>query len=201
LHTDTQYNERELLVKTAAGDEAAFTQLFYAYHNKLGEYIMRLTESVETTQEIVLDVFVKVWTKRESLATVERFGPYIYVLSRNHTLNCLRQLSRERMKTKQVVENIEASYRTADPLEASVPDYYNLIDQAIEELPPQQQKAYILSRHERLKYEEIAQRMNISKETVKTYLKLAIRFITGYVRSHRDAVVILYFIAFSLSFI
>lgn len=198
MHTYTEHTEKELLIRIAAGDEVAFTQLFYAYHNRLGAYIMRLTESAETAQEIVQDVFLKIWMKRECLATVERFGPYIYVLSRNHTLNCLRQIAREQTRNRQFAENIKESHETSDLPEVPAPDYYILIDQAVDELPPQQQKAYILSRQERLKYDEIAQRMNISRETVKTYLKLAIRFITSYVRTHGDALIILSIIASSV---
>lgn len=184
------HNERELLILASKGDEIAFTQLFYAYHNKLGAYVLQLTRSHETAEEIVQDVFIKIWTNREALAKVEHFGSYIYVLSRNHAFNCLRQMAREQMRKCKAEDNIKEWYENENPLKTEE-DYYPILDEAVEKLPAQQQTAYILSRRKRLKYEEIAQRMQISRETVKKYLQLANRFIISYVRSHGDMLILL----------
>lgn len=197
MPTPTLHNEKELLKQTAEGSETAFTQLFYAYHNRLGAYIYYLTESRETAEDIVQAVFMKIWLNREKLAKVERFDAYIYVLSRNQTLNHLRQLARERMKKKEVTENLKKAYQTIDT-EEGTPDYYVLMDEAVDNLPPQQKKAYILSRRKRLKYSEIAQQMGLSHETVKKYLKLATLSITNYVRSHSDLLLIIFLTSFIL---
>lgn len=178
-------DEKELLARVAQGDEAAFTQLFYAYHQKLGAYVFRLTESSEVAEEIVQDVFVKIWTKRALLANVGNFGAYLYVLSRNHTLNCLRQLAKERVKSHGYAMNFHEMYENdADTNPGS--DHYVLIDRAVEELPPQQQKVYLLSRRAGLKQEEIACQLSLSRETVKKYLKLATRFVSNYLRAHSN---------------
>lgn len=181
----------------AEGNEAAFTQLFYAYHNRLGAYVFRFTQSREITEEIVQDVFLKVWLNRHTLSSMENFGAYIYVLSKNHTLNCLRSLARERTKNKELEEN----YLETHSILHDNPDnnYYTLIDQAICALPPQQQQVYILRRQERMKYEEIANNMNISRETVKKYLQLATRFIVRYVRARNTTLLVLLAITTSLS--
>lgn len=190
MHPSAPHNEKELLIRASAGDENAFAHLFYAYHNKLGAFIQRLTGSPVITEEIVQDIFVKIWIKRESLASVERFGPYIYVLSRNHTINCLRQIAREDLRSREVIRNFQI-LQTPGLQPDLTSGYYQLLDEAVEELPPQQQRAYILSKRERLKYEEIAQQMQISHETVKKYLKLAIRSVTRYIRTHGDLLVLL----------
>ncbi len=182
MDTSTLHNEKELLAKVARGDEAAFTKLFYAYHNKLGRFIIQLTGSHEMAEEIVQDIFMKIWTKRQTLITIERFDAYLYILSRNHTFNCLRQLAKDHLKKEKVIERLNKSGIAQEEVVSS--EYYMLIDQAVEKLPPQQQKAYILSRRECLKYEEIAQQMNLSKETVKKYLKLATRSIKNYVSTY-----------------
>lgn len=202
MHTSTPYNEKRLLLKASQGDEVAFSRLFYAYHNRLGAYLYRLTGSFETAEEIIQEVFVKVWTNREVLPTIDCFRSYIYVLSRNHALNFLRQLAKERMRKRQIIENLKQQFSESydnDSTNTSS-DYFLLIDQAVEELPPQQQKAYILSKREGLKYEEIAQKMEISRETVKSYLKLATRFVTSYVRTHGDlmSIFLLYLLSLSL---
>lgn len=198
MATSTLHNERELLVLASQGDEAAFTQLFYAYHNKLGSYILQLTRSHETAEEIVQEVFIKIWTNRVSLATVEHFSAYLFVLSRNHAFNCLRQIAREEIRKRKAEENIKKWYEDENPLKTEE-DYFPILDEAVEKLPVQQQTAYILSRRKRLKYEEVARQMHISRETVKKYLQLANRFIISYVRSHGDMLMLLVLVIISAS--
>jgi RNA polymerase sigma-70 factor (ECF subfamily) len=194
LETSTSHNERELLDLTAQGDENAFSRLFYLWHQKLGAYIHRLTGSTELTEEIVQDVFMKVWDNREKLIQIACFSAYLYVLSRNHTYNCLRQVAKERSANRALIEKKWESGHVEDP-SVSAPDYYGLIDKAVASLPPQQQKVYILSRRERLKYDEIAAVMNISRETVKKYLQIATHAIQGYIRSHGDMLMLFILLA------
>lgn len=187
LDTSTLYNERELLDLTAGGDEGAFSRLFYLWHQKLGTYIYRLTGSTDIAKDIVQDVFMKIWTNREKLRQVECFSAYLFVVSRNHTFNCLRRIAKERAEHCRLTENFRDVniYRNQGEVER---DYYDLLDQAVEALPSQQKKVYILSRRERLKYDEIALLMDISRETVKKYLQIATHFITSYVRAHQGVI-------------
>lgn len=196
MAVSTLHNEKELLILASQGDEPAFTQLFHAYHHRLGSYVLQLTKSNETAEEIVQDVFIKIWTNRESLATVEHFGSYLFVLSRNHAFNCLRQIAREQIRKRKAEESIKKWYENENPLKTEE-DYFPILDEAVEKLPAQQQTAYILSRRKRLKYDEIAQRMQISRETVKKYLQLANRFIVSYMRSHGDILMLLVLAALS----
>lgn len=164
----------------------AFTHLFHTYHQQLGEYICRITGSITAAEEIVQEAFVKIWTKRHLLNDVENIKSYLYRLCRNQTLNNLRQLAKERANQHEWVQT--AGSVMEDELNKET--YFRLIDEAVTKLPPQQQKAYLLSRSEDLTYEEIANRMNISRDTVKKHLQLAVRFIMNYVRQHAGMPVI-----------
>jgi RNA polymerase sigma-70 factor (ECF subfamily) len=172
-----------LLLKVAEGDENAFGQLFKIYYNLLGEFIMRITESEPLTQEIVQDVFLKIWINRRSLAEINSFKAYLLVVARNHAFNCLKQIAREKSRKKEWVNTVlhHASNNVDD---TSAIDAGNLIDEAVELLPPRQKKVYILSRIDGLKQEEIAMEMNISLETVKKHIVLALRFLKNYLRTH-----------------
>lgn len=178
--------EEELLSKVSTGDQTAFRALFTQYHQQLGNYIFQITDSAELAEEIVQDVFMKVWTNRASLQKVQNFKAYLFVVSKNHALNCLRKIVRERL-LKTEWENNLSNIPEYDDSE----EYYKLLDQAIDQLPPQQRKVYLLSRHKRMKYLEIADEMNISAETVKKYLKLANATITSYMRDHLESVLLL----------
>lgn len=175
MANSTFYNERDLLVQVSAGNEFAFSKLFDLYHQKLGTYIYRITDNAELAEEVVQDVFLKIWTSRKALEKVQNFNAYLFTISKNHALNCLRQQSKEWLLQKEwFVEN------TTLTKDFGTVQYYNLLDKAIDRLPKQQQKIYLLSRHERLKYAEIATKLNLSKETVKKYLKIANHSITSY---------------------
>lgn len=179
-------DEKELLIQIAADNQFAFRKLFTLYYQPLGTYIYRITESTELAEEIVQDVFLKIWENRTTLTKVQDFKAYLFIVSKNHTLNCIRKLAKERM-----LKNEWENTFLQDQGQNDLSNYYKLIDQAIDQLPPQQQKVYILSRHKRLKYAEISNEMNISSETVKKYLQLANGSITNYVRENLESVLLL----------
>ena len=177
-------NEQNLLIQVASGDEKAFEELFYAYHNQLGAYVMGWTKSLSVAEEIVQDIFLKIWVNRQALSTVERFDKYLYILSRNHTFNALRQSAKERLKKKEWERHFEDDQNFDS--DAYTEDYTPLIEQAVAQLPPQQHKVYILKRLQGLKYEEIASQLNISPETARKHHAAALRNITTYVKTHLD---------------
>lgn len=178
MPTSSAHNERELLLQVAQGNEKALSELFYQYHHHLGIYIYQLTSSRELAEEIVQDVFLKIWTNRESLTQVDNFKTWLFVIAKNHALNCLRKLVRERMQRQQWANSQESELL---PEETNGEEQFQLIDQAISQLPPQQKKVFILSRYRRLKYEEIARELNLSRETVKSYLQIATASINRFV--------------------
>lgn len=187
------YEENEVLRHVANGDERAFRILFNRHHQKLAMHIFRLTQSHEMAEEIVQDVFLKIWVNRESLIEVQNFQAFLYVMSKNHALNCLKKVALERTVTtdlEEVVYDVEMEETGEDN------DRYVLIDEAIDRLPPQQRQVYLLSRHERLRYSEIAVRLNLSRETVKKYLQISSESITSYIRKKlviNMLIIILYF--------
>ncbi|GAC1314750.1 MAG: RNA polymerase sigma-70 factor [Mucilaginibacter sp.] len=184
--------DKELFIQIAAGNEYAFRQLFNAYHQQLGAYIFRITGSIELAEEIVQDVFLKIWMNRETLEGVRNFKAYLFIVSKNHALNCLRKLIKERLKKQQLEEYIaETPISDSDNLTP----YYSVLDEAIDQLPAQQQKVYLLSRHERLKYSEIAERLDISHETVKKYLQIATASITSYIQANLEATILVIMIS------
>lgn len=174
------YDEKEILSQVATGDELAFSALLKKYHQLLGTYVLRFTRSRELTEEIVQDVFMKIWVNKEMLTTVADFRAYLFVLTKNHVLNCLKKQARERLLTTSL-DALPVIPDVRDPLTTNT--HYELIDEAIDQLPPQQQKVYLMSRHERLKYAEIALRLNISRETVKKYLQISSDSIAAYIRN------------------
>jgi RNA polymerase sigma-70 factor (family 1) len=182
-------NETELILKISKGDKRAFTALFEGYYKSLAAFIFKLTESMEITEEIVQDVFIKVWLKRESLNEINSFSNYLFILSKNKTLNYLRKQARYSTHFQSLEKELETDIRAEEENDI-YEDFRLLIDDAIERLPQQQRRIYQMSRFERLKYEEIAQQLNLSAETVKKHMYLATKTIKEYVHNHMDEVVV-----------
>ncbi|HUC80709.1 MAG TPA: RNA polymerase sigma-70 factor [Flavisolibacter sp.] len=185
----TAVDEKELLQQVAEGNEAAFRELFYRYADALGSYVLRLTHSKTSAEEIVQDVFLKIWLNRESLPNIENFRVYLFVLSRNQTLNALRKSIREANQQKeweknQVIET-EVNENVAEKADAS--QLEGLFTGAIRQLPQQQQKVWLLSRKEGLTHPQIATVLGLSRETVKKYIMHANQSITRFIRSRFSA--------------
>lgn len=169
-------NESELLLKIADGNESSFTTLFYHYYKPLGRFVFNMTHSLQLTEEIVQDAFVKIWLRRENLSAINSFGNYIFVLCRNETFAQLKKLASEKNAITKS-ENYQAIEAEHDQLENPTEAYRTMIEEAVAKLPPQQKKVYQLSRHDRLKYAEIADQLGLSEVTVKKHIQLAVQFI------------------------
>jgi RNA polymerase sigma-70 factor (ECF subfamily) len=177
-----------LLAEVAVGNERAFKVLFDGYYNALGEYIYQLTESRDLAQEIVQDCFLKVWVKRSELSGIQNFSNYLFILCRNQAYNALRKKANERNVLQVFGQMMEGDLSGEG--EQSAAEYRRLLDAAIDKLPPQAQKVYLLSRDKRLKYEEIARLLDISSETVKKHIQYANKFIRDDLRGHMNLAVL-----------
>lgn len=176
---NTNDTENQLLLQLSEGSESALQQLFYLYHQQIGAFVFKLTRSRELAEEIVQDVFLKLWTCRHASQEIRNLKAWLFTLSRNQALNALRSQLKEK-KVKKYLGDLPLSESfTQDDLTQN--DRFTLMDEAIKLLPPQQQKVFLLSRYQRLKYEEIAHKMNISRETVKSYLQNATTSITKFI--------------------
>lgn len=183
------HNETELLIAIEKGCEKAFEEIFMAYHNQLASYVILLTESRELTEEIIQDVFIKIWNDRENLHQINRFTSYLFILTKNHTLNAIRKIVNDR--EKKIVYNklihFEQSLSPVDDQKEK--DFYNLIDKAVIQLPPQQKKVFVL-RMQGLKNQQIASEMQISTESVKKYQQWALKSVINYVKICNGSVLI-----------
>jgi RNA polymerase sigma-70 factor (family 1) len=169
-------NERELFLRMAEGDEAAFADIFFHYIPVLQPHIFSLTRSEEVTQDIIHDVFLKLWMGRSKLPEVENYRAYLFTASTNRTYDHLRKQAKER----QVMAVVRDRFSQAEDTTEEAIDYNQsavLIDQAVAKLPPQRKLIFTLSREEGLSHDEIAERLHISKYTVSNQLTEALKFI------------------------
>lgn len=169
-------NEKLLLKQIAEGNEEAFAQLFHAYRDKLFSFIYKISGSKEIAEDILQDVFLKIWIQRETLVEIDHFNAFLYKISQNHTLNQLKRMSKETLiLTKTFVQQDKASPAADEQLTFN--NIRKQLNEIVAQLPPQQKAVYQLSREQNLKQDQIAQKLNISISTVQNHLTRALKTI------------------------
>jgi RNA polymerase sigma-70 factor (family 1) len=180
LHT-----ESDLLRQITRGDEAAFTQLFNNYRNKIYSIAFEITESTSTAEEIVQDVFLKIWLKRETLNEITHFQAYLFTITRNYVFTALRRIARNQYLEAQAATNAPLYLQDADK-QLLNREYDTLLQDAVNRLPVQQRQVYCLIKEKGYKREEAAAALQLSPETVKTHLAQAMRNIRAYCLARLD---------------
>lgn len=166
-------NEKELLRLVAEGNQVAFTTLFKHYHKYIFAFGKKLTHSEELAAEIVQDIFLKLWIKRERMVQIDNFGAYLTRTVQNHSFNVLRQLAQDkRLNSKLNLALTEIDNNTNRLLDYN--ETVQLLNEALNTLSHQQRTVYTLCHQEGFKYAEAAEKMNISTQTVHEYMKIAL---------------------------
>lgn len=180
--------EHKLLKRIAEGDERAFSQLFDNYYRTLADFVFRLTGSLEVAEEIVQEVFVKIWEKRDELLKIKKIGDYLFILCRNRGVSYLRQRARDYMRLRAYAQSEISEVELENHHLARTERLYVIIEQAICALPSQQQKVFRLAKLNHFSHAEIANQLSISVETVKKHMKLALRSIRESVKENEYAI-------------
>jgi RNA polymerase sigma-70 factor (family 1) len=177
----------ELLLKLRNGDASAFAEIYNQYRRKILVYASNLCKSEDLAEEIVQEVFIKIWQKRAQINTALHFGAYIKKITLNHVLNHLKKVAREKVLQQKLFGYIE-TLRNSTEENLFEKELLKTYDEAIQHLPPQKKMIYHMSRIEDLSHDEIAEKLNISKNTVKNHMVEATRFIRNYI-SKNDSVI------------
>lgn len=170
------------------GDYLAFRELFTKHYTSLCTYAMRVVSLYEIAEEVVSDVFVKLWKNRNQIEVHTSFEAYMYRAVRNQALDYLK-LKSYRNREKDSLDTLQWSLAYPDqysPLEEIVFDeFYSEVESCISKLPRQCQIIFRLSREEGLRYREIADRLNISVKTVETQMGRALKVLREQLPSAR----------------
>lgn len=172
-------NESVLLAEVANGSREAFSKLYTRHLNNLVRYVSLVNKSSEETEEIIQEVFIKIWEHRHRLTGIDSFKSYLFRCAKNKLLDNFR---RQEVKRRAFIEiarhKTTAAATTTD--QAEYKEYYYLVQQAIEHLPPQRKLIFRLKTEGGYSPAEIADQLNISSSVVKKQMYKASHFVREY---------------------
>ncbi len=190
MHIQPLYSDQDLLVKIAGGDQRAFRILYDRFYHNLYAFVLKILKSDLLTEEIIQEVFLKLWTQGSKLTAIKNVESYLVTIARNR---CYDQLRRDKLRAHVSLEDVGSEYELHNETEESIllSDTRRVIDQAIDKLPFQQRSVYKLCHVQEYKYEEAAKELNLSVDTVQTYMKLALRNLRQQLSQHPDLLIVL----------
>jgi RNA polymerase sigma-70 factor (family 1) len=166
----------DLVGRIASEDDAvAYKQLFQLYHPRLFHFAYSITHSKETAEEIVSDVFLKIWIKRKSLIKIQNKQLYLYICTKNHAINRLIKDKKNKVfSLDECLVEIHSIYFDPEQLMITA-EMVRKVHQAINQLPPKCQMIFKLVKEDGLKYKEVAELLSISPKTVENQMTIALR--------------------------
>lgn len=177
MRTETCDIDKELFVRIAEGDESAFIQLFHQFVPRIKPVIATLTRTPEVVPDLVQDIFLRIWLNREKLNEVHNPRSWIFSLVYYQCFNYLRKQSlRNKVEPKLAIVPDDASAANMKESPEALllfNETRKFIKQAIDNLPPQAKKIYLLSREKGLRIDEIARSLGLAPKTVKNTLTRA----------------------------
>ncbi|WP_236652915.1 RNA polymerase sigma-70 factor [Chitinophaga vietnamensis] len=160
----------------------AYNELYLALCERLLHFSAAIVSSFHLAEEIVSDVFMMVWQKRHQLGHVENPAVYLYVATRNFSLNALQQQKRHLHASLELLDT--TALLIAPDAESGMisAEVSQKVEAAIRSLPARCQLIFRLVKHDQLSYREVAELLNISPKTVDAQLTIAVKKITQAVR-------------------
>jgi RNA polymerase sigma-70 factor (family 1) len=165
----------ELQQRIFQNDQTAYKELFELFYNKLFRLAFIITKSRELSEEIVSDVFIGIWRRRENVLAINNLRLYLYVSVKNTSLNYLAQLTKTGFVSLEELD-FEPLQPFSNPEQMLVTKEMNQrLYKAIQSLPPRCRMIFKLVKEDGLSYKEAATVLNLSVGTIDNQLVLAIK--------------------------
>lgn len=177
-----------LLQQVANGEEKAFRLLYDRYRIQIFHVGFKFLKSEAAAEDILQEVFSKIWINRKKLIEIIDFSKYINTFTLNYIYNLLRRKAHEEAFLHEELLKANLNHEKAFNY-IDLRELEGLIHNAVKQLSPQQKKVFELSRIHGLKHEEIAKELNISRETVKKHIMEALINVRSFLAAKGEIVI------------
>lgn len=189
MENTSHHIDLAFFARIAQDDEIAFRAVYDFYKATFHATAFKMTRSADTAEDIVQEVFVTLWNKRTQVGQAKNPLAYFFTILHNCIYAHFRKVMLERQMRQKVADN--SDHIEENPVEELLLAKENreLLTAIISQLPPQQQLVYRLCKQEGLSRAEVADKLNISPNTVKNHLAAAIEFIREYFKKGASAII------------
>jgi RNA polymerase sigma-70 factor (family 1) len=160
-------------------DQLAYKELFVSFYPALFQFVRGILKSRQSAEEIVSDLFIKIWEKRKTLEEIQNLRVYCFVAARHLSIN---QLEKQKRQHHVNIDDYKTHlYHTApDPEECMISaEMLRLIYQVVEDLPPRCKLSFKLVKEYGFKYREAAEILQVSEKTIENQLSIALKKISA----------------------
>ena len=165
---NSEANQKRIIILLKKGDRSAFRAIFNLYEKRLYAFVFTITKSHYSTEELLQEIFIKLWQEKETINTSLSFNAFVYTIARNLTYNHLRKIANQENLKQEFWQNISSLNAVENQIIYS--DYEDILEDILKQLPQRKRSIYILSKQEGKTNEEIADLLGISQKTVKNHL-------------------------------
>ncbi|SEL73930.1 RNA polymerase sigma factor [Parapedobacter koreensis] len=173
----SNYTDEALVPLLQKGDKAAYTEIYNRYHGLLYIFAYKRLTDREEAKDIIHELFLKLWTDRDRLEITGHLSAYLYAAARNRIIN---SIAHQQVATRYIdsflsyIEQVD--HQSADHLVRNN-DLQAFIQKEINSLQPRMREVFELSRNTNLSRKEIAEKLGISEETVKSHMHNALKLL------------------------
>ena len=166
--------DTELATLLIRDNEAAFSELYVRYKDKLYYFCLHLLKSKEEANDIVQEIFIRLWESRSFINPELSFSSFLYTMARNRILNYFRDIDIDE-KVKQILSAQKITEEEAIDSKIIYTEYQMILQNAISQLPPQRQKIFNMSRIESMSHKEIAALLEMTTKGVEFHISKSTR--------------------------
>ncbi len=175
--------------KIQSGDIATFEGVFRKYYEYLCFQAYKILRDKDEAEEVVQETFVKIWNRREELSINTSIKNYLFQSIKN---TCYNQIKHEEVKRNYQADYLQSNQESFDQDPAIAKELEQNIQKAIDSLPKERRKIFLLSRYRGLKYQEIADELNISVKTVENQMGKALKYLREELKEYLSISILLF---------
>jgi len=184
MGVNNQFDESGLLISLQRGDIKAFEKLYFFYSRKLYRNILKVVKSPDIAEEILQELFQRVWEKRENIDATKSFKSYLFTIAKHLVYDFLHLKVKQRGMEAYLTEKSTAFYRHIDD-EIAFKETNAIITKGIHQLPPQRRLVYRLCKIEGKSYEDVSRILGISTSTISDHIVKATKSLKTYYLSEQ----------------
>ena len=188
-HKYDGFTERELIILLQQDDEEALRPLYESHLKPLHYFILRIAKSKQLAEDVVQDVFLKIWDSRKLIDPDQPFKTFLYIIAKRHLLNMLKRVQHETFILEEIRKyTVTVEHTTDHQLEYS--ESNALLKEAMEKLPPQCKTIFLRCKIEGKPYKQVAAELGIAEGTVHAQMVKALKIIREYI-TFKNAILLL----------